>query len=367
MLRRGLVLAVLLLLTAAPSFASDLAFNDPLHEQQWYLRAMRFDAAWARLQAEAATHPPVTVAVIDSGVDLDHPDLTQNMLRGHNIVDGSDDISPLTAHGTGTTGPIGAISNNALGISQAAWTSRVLPIRVTNRPDGRARTADINAAIRYAADQGARVINVSYGGVQLDSVNEAGRYAQQRGAVVIMPAGNEGQHQEHWKRQPNVFAVAAVLPDGQTASFSNHGPFIDFHAPGHGVTSLYPGKGYARWNGTSFASPLVASAAALVLTANPDLAPGQVYAILRRAAADDQRHADTPPRVIDADRAVALALASRDDHEFAPGRDTMERIARGPAGATSADDALTQTPAAAAEADLLQEPQGYIVDHLPRR
>ncbi|MFA9479268.1 S8 family serine peptidase [Phycisphaerales bacterium AB-hyl4] len=357
MVRFVLALAVVVL-TANFCSGSSLPFNDPLHEQQWYLRAMRFDAAWAALEARDVARKPVVVAVVDSGFDLDHPDLAENMLPGFNIVDGSDVVDALTSHGTGTAGPIGAISNNALGISQAAWTAQVMPIRVTNREDGRARTADINAAIRHAADAGAQVINVSYGGVQLDSVNAAARYAQERGAVVIMPAGNEGRYQGDWKRQPSVLAVGAIGRNGQRASFSNHGSFVDFVAPGQGVTSLYPNQGYARWNGTSFASPLVASAAALVVAANPELTPMQVAEVLRQAVVvdGDQMEADMLPGVIDAARAVELAVAIAEGVMDAP----AVAMADATASAGGVDEARWQTHAAAREAELLQSPQGYV-------
>lgn len=362
MMRRLFAFAAVFL-AAASCFGNTLQFNDPLHEQQWYLKVMRFDAAWATLQARAA-HDPVVVAIVDSGFDLSHPDLAENVLPGFNIVDGSDEVSPLTAHGTGTTGPVGAISNNALGISQAAWTAQVMPIRVTNRSDGRARTGDINAAIRHAADAGARVINVSYGGVQLGSVDAAAAYAQQRGAVVIMPAGNEGKHRPDWIRQPHVLAVGAVGRDGVRATFSNHGPFVDFLAPGQGVTSLYPEKGYARWNGTSFASPLVASAAALVIAANPALTPMQVADVLRQsiAADDESRHPDTLPGVIDAARAVELAMAIALGDVPAP----ATRLAQAGMPGHEADEAW-QHAAAVAEAELLQSPQGYITQVLTAR
>lgn len=260
-----------------------LQFNDPQAPFQWYLGQLRFNEAWAAVDA-LPTRGDITVAVIDSGFQSSHVDLSANLVAGINIVDGTNNIEPVHPHGTATAGLPGGISNNSVGISQSALFSSVMPIRVSNRSDGAAFISDIADGIRYAADHGARVINISYSGVDHPALEAAGAYAWSKGAVVIMSAGNDGMKHNNWANHPHLIAVGASTATGTLASFSTRGRFVDLVAPGQSITTLFTGNQYAQWSGTSFSSPLVASVAALMLTANPDLSPDQVDDLLRSTA-----------------------------------------------------------------------------------
>jgi thermitase len=276
------LLFVLCACTAAP--AATLSFDDPFAGEQYYLDMMRFPQAWDAIYTQPR-RGLVTVGVVDSGFETAHPDLGANLLTGINIVDGSSNIAPVHAHGTGTAGLPGASSGNSTGISQSAWTASVLPVRVSNRSDGAAYIDDIADAIRYAADHGARIINVSYGGIQYGEVRRAAKYAFQHGAVVFMSAGNDG-YQTRWSNCRFIQAIASIGEDNTPSNFTTYGSFVDFAAPGEGIKTLYTNGGYASWNGTSFSSPIAASVGALVLVANPDLSPSQVVRILKETAID---------------------------------------------------------------------------------
>jgi MYXO-CTERM domain-containing protein len=306
---RWAIVVLGLLTTAAAAWGETIRFDDPLAQRQYYVGQLRFNEAWNALY-QRPTLGAVTVAVLDSGFETGHVDLGANLVAGMNMVDGGGDIGPVNPHGTATSGLPGARSGNGLGISQAAWTAQVLPLRVSNRRDGAAYLSDLASGIRHAADQGARVINVSYGGVQTGILERAARYAYKRGSVTFMAAGNDGQD-HNWANHPHLVAVAAVDENSERAVFSSRGKFVDFAAPGVDVTTLNVGGGYADWSGTSFASPLASSVAALVLMANPDLSPAQVLRILKRTAVDlgeAGRDREYGQGLLDAAAAVALAL-----------------------------------------------------------
>ena len=317
MTRREAAFAWLVLAVATTTAnALRLEFNDPLAPRQYYHDQMRFGEAWGLIQSQPK-RGQVTVAVLDSGFQTDHPDLPHNGITGINIVDGSTNVSPVHPHGTATAGILGARSGNANGISQSALTARVLPIRITNRADGAAYVSDIERSIRYAADHDARVINISYDGVANRDIARAARYAYKQGALVFMAAGNSG-HKTRWKNYRHLLAVVSINENSQRSSFSTYGRFVDFVAPGEDIATLHTESGYEDWNGTSFSSPIAASVASLVLTANPRLSPKQVLRIMKKTAitlgtdmTKRERRKEFGYGLPDAMAAVELALETR--------------------------------------------------------
>jgi len=313
MLRRALaVLAFILACTS--THAATVSFNDPGQSQQWYLNALNFGEAWAQV-LDLPTRGRVHVAVVDSGFDIGHVDLQRNLAvgKGINIVNGSDNLNPVNPHGTGTIGLLAATSGNGKGITQAAWTAKAIPIRVSNRPDGAAYTTDLANGIRYAADKGARVINVSYSGVNLGALQRAARYAQTKGAVVFMAAGNDGLNHRRWRNHKQLIAVGSTDRDGRVSGFSSRGSFVDLVAPGRDILSLTTNDRTRTWSGTSFASPIAASVASLMLTANPQLSPWQVRKLLAITARDigpAGRDNASGFGLINAEAAVAAAIAT---------------------------------------------------------
>lgn len=304
-----LIASALALFSGGASDAAVIQFNDARSGSQHYIQQMGFNEAWGTLHELDQRHK-VTVAVLDTGFDTSHTDLRRSFTRGLNILDGSTNVDPVNPHGTAVSGTIAARAGNGTGITGLVPDARVLPIRVTNRSDGGAFVSTMANAIRAAADRGARVINLSYSGVQFKAIDDAARYANRRGAVVFMAAGNEGQRHDNWTNYEVVMAVGAVDRRNRLANFSNTGSFVDFVAPGTEILTTRSGGGYQAWDGTSFSSPIAASVAALMISANPELTPGQIRRILRRSAVDlgaDGYDANFGHGLIDAGRAVDIA------------------------------------------------------------
>ncbi|HYN49022.1 MAG TPA: S8 family serine peptidase [Candidatus Nanopelagicales bacterium] len=258
--------------------------NDPLLASQWGLGATGATTAWS-----TTTGAGTIVAVVDTGVALTHPDLAGQLAPGgwdfvNNDAVADDDHD----HGTHVAGIVAAAAGNGLYGAGAAPGARILPVKVLNAAGNGTSTA-VAAGITYAADHGARVVNLSLGGSSpMNEVQAAITYAVGKGVVVVAAAGNGGTAVPvgYPAAYPNVIAVGAVGSSLALASFSQTGSALDLVAPGVGIVSTVPGPSTASWNGTSMATPFVAAAAALVLAVNPSFTPAQVQARLQ-ATADD--------------------------------------------------------------------------------
>lgn len=259
--------------------------NDPAFPQQWGLHNIQAPEAWT-----ITTGGPIVIAVLDSGIDGEHPDLAGKVLPGYNALDGSANTHDDNGHGTAVAGLIAANTDNDAGIAGLCWECRLLPVKVVDAR-GVGDDASLAAGIRWAADNGARVINMSLGG-EGDSrlLRETIDYAAGRGIVLVAASGNErqaGNPVTYPAAYPNVIAVGATGNSDTITGFSNTGDYLDLAAPGVGLWTTLPGGRYGPPNGTSFSSPYVAGAAALVLTQRPDLGWADVGCILK-ASADDR-------------------------------------------------------------------------------
>ncbi len=286
--------------------------NDPSFSAQWGLTKINCPAAWDRTTGS----PNVVVAVIDTGIDLDHPELAPLLVQGTDMVDlGPNPIPPAgfrfegdfagrdndpqdeVGHGTHVAGTIACLSNNGTGVAGVTWNCRLMPVRVlarivniTNPNDvrGTGSAADIAAGIRWAADHGARVLNLSLGGtVDTQVERDAIAYAIAQGCVVVAAMGNafnQGNPTSFPAAYPDVIAVAAIDQADHRASFSQTGPHIDVSAPGVGILSTVWDNGFTTMQGTSMASPHVAGVAALIFSCNPNLTAAQVGDIIRQTA-----------------------------------------------------------------------------------
>jgi serine protease len=262
--------------------------NDPKYKYQWHLDQIRMPDAWPR-----ATGRAVIVAVIDTGVAYRDrgkfkrvPDLAKtDFVPGYDFVNDHD--FPLDDHGHGThvAGTIAQSTNNGIGVAGIAYRSRIMPLKVLSAR-GFGSVADIAEAVRYAADHGAKVINMSLGANRSSAIlASAVRYAHKKGVVIVCAAGNNGRGQVSFPAAyPEAIAVAATQYDRTTTFYSNWGKEIDVAAPGgntrvdqngdgmpDGVlqNTIIPGKpdqnDYLLFMGTSMASPHVAGVAALVI------------------------------------------------------------------------------------------------------
>ena len=269
---------------AEPSLATG-APNDPYYTggYEWHLSKINAPNAWS-LSTGSATTP---IAIVDTGVDLTHPDLSAKIIQGYNIYANTNDPSDDYGHGTAVAGTAAALSNNGLGVAGISWQSPVMPIKISD-PTGFATYSDMAKGIIYAADHGVRVINISFGGRTASStLQNAVSYAWQKNALVIAAAGNDSSSTVSYPAACQyAVAVSATLSDDTFASFSNYGNQIALSAPGKGIYTTMKGGGYGSWYGTSFSSPVVAGVAALVLSLNPQLTNVQVVDILEKTADD---------------------------------------------------------------------------------
>ncbi len=291
--------------------------NDPEYSRQWYLPKMEVPTAW-----ETSSGEGVTVAILDTGIEADHPDLLGNLVPGWNSVSDNDDTSPAHWHGTAVAGVVGATSNNLTGVASVATRASIMPIRVSNSADGSSSLSALINGILWAADHGADVINISYGIVGSEYIfNDAAQYFRSKGGVIVYSAGNEGED-GGYSDNPYLISVAATTSGDNRASFSNYGNYIDVSAPGANIYTTYTNGRYRSTSGTSFSSPAVAGVVALIMATNPYLTPEEVEAVLEQSADDLIEGADWHPYFghgrVNAAAAVLLAQQGADLDAQAP-------------------------------------------------
>lgn len=316
-----------------PYFASTGAWGQAFGDQ-WALPKVGFTpkgsgkSAW---DIETGEQRPIVIAVIDTGIDYYHPDLKPSSIWrnpkpnkpgkdpnkydtdiiGWNFVDNSNNPWDNDGHGTFVAGIIAAASNNGVGIAGINWGAQIMPLKVMDS-FGRGRGFNVARAIVYAADHGARIINLSLGEEHRTKTEElAIDYAYKKGALIVVAAGNEGKNTDGTAPAslPQVLAVASLDQDDRRAAFSNWGKHIKIAAPGVDILSLRarrtdlilmsgaknytPGSAfigdqaqYMRASGTSFSAPLVSAVASLIWAKYPHLTNVQVERMLLESADD---------------------------------------------------------------------------------
>lgn len=257
--------------------------RDTYRSRQWALDALKAESVWKVTQGGTSSKlksKRVVVAVVDTGVATDHPDLKANLVAGHDVLAPKTSPYDENGHGTHVAGIIAAVAGNKRGIAGLAPRAAVMPVRVLDR-NGAGSTDDVARGIVWAVDHGARVVNLSLASPGSDAaLQRAVAYAQAKGAVVVAAAGNDGGTlrcfllgcaRQYPAAYPGVIGVAA-LDSGRTASsFSSYGSWVDVAAPGAAVISLTPktnrlGCGtstYCTMSGTSMAAPYVSASVAL--------------------------------------------------------------------------------------------------------
>ncbi|MEJ5198135.1 MAG: S8 family peptidase [Anaerolineae bacterium] len=292
------------------TFELDLLPNDPRYGtyQSLYLGTrLEMPAAWDRTTGR----PEVIIAIIDTGVDLNHEDLAGGIwtnpleipangldddgngyvddVHGWNFAQNSNQVADDYGHGTHVAGIAAARINNGIGVAGMAGGATIMPIKVFPPPYPVIGTyEDLILGIIYAADNGAHVINMSLGATSYSRGEEAAvNYAWERGAVVVAAAGNDNNNIYYYPAaHPNVIAVAATDGYDQRAGFSNWGDFVDVAAPGVYVYATLRNNTYGYMLGTSMASPHVAGLAALIFSANPQLTNAEVRQIIEQNTDD---------------------------------------------------------------------------------
>lgn len=279
----GLELATVQRLQASPliefaeinqRLAPSALTNDPYASYAWHFDKLGVAASWMQ-----STGTNIKVAVVDSGVNATHPDLAGQVLSGKHILNGSTNTADISGHGTMVAGVIAALTNNAKGVPAIAHGTKILPVRITDDPKGYAYYSNIAKAITWAADNGARVINVSYQAWTSKTVATAAQYAKNKRAVVVLSAGNDATL---YSTQPNTayLVVGATDQNDKRASYSSYGPMLDLWAPGTSIPTTNNAGGYSLFTGTSAASPVTASVIAQIFSANAALTPDDARGIL---------------------------------------------------------------------------------------
>ncbi|MBO6574467.1 MAG: S8 family serine peptidase [Rhodothermales bacterium] len=353
--------------------------DDPSFSAQWQYNAAN-DADIDLVEAWDLTtgSPDVIVAVLDSGADLDHPDLVNNLwtnpgeiagngidddnngfvddIHGWDFSDGDNSPQDVDGHGTHTAGTIAASTNNGVGVAGVAGGfdgggARVMPLKIFEN----ALDDLIANAFVYAADNGAVIASNSWGGGDQSSLiedainyfnqNAGGQGQPMVGGLVVFASGNDGSNDPSWgypASLPSVMGVAASDQGDRIPNWSNYGSYVDISAPGAGILSTVV-NGYDTYDGTSMACPHVAGVAALVASYAPGMTAAQVRSILEQSA--DNIDSLNPSRVgqlgagrLNAAAALALAVPPAPDHE-APGAIAALSVS----GATSGSLALTWT------------------------
>ncbi len=265
----------------------------------WGLTAIRASEAWDVTMGD----PEVKIAIIDTGVDMAHPDLAANIdpAGARNFVEPNQPPDDDFGHGTHVAGIAAAVGDNSAGAAGVAYRAKIMPIRVLG-VDGTGDTWDTIAAIEFATQRGAAVINMSLGSSDgSEAEAEAIRRATEAGTVVVAAAGNEagdGNYLEYPASYPGVISVAAVGPDHKRAAFSNYNSWVTIAAPGVDIfstvpTRMSPVEPYAYLSGTSMAAPFVAGAAALLASQYPSWTPAQITERLKRMSRELTPPGDT--------------------------------------------------------------------------
>ncbi|MFD6974185.1 type VII secretion-associated serine protease mycosin [Streptomyces sp. NPDC059949] len=297
----GQVAAALTAATLLATATASPAAADTVRDRQWGLLALRAEEAWGTTRGDG-----VTVAVLDTGVDDSHPDLAGQVLDGTDLIGmgaGRGDRA-WARHGTAMAGIIaghGHGPSRGQGVLGIAPQARILPVRVIleEGDPGRAQARDskggaLAEGIRWAADHGADVINMSLGDDSDSAHHEAGedeavQYALGKGVVVVASAGNGGETGDRVSypaAYPGVIAVTAVDRRGKRAKFSTRNWYATVSAPGVDVVIADPDRSYYEGWGTSAAAAFVSGAVALVKAAHPDLSPAQIKKLLEDTASN---------------------------------------------------------------------------------
>lgn len=271
--------------------------NDPDYSQQWGLQKVEALDAWQSTKGSKS----VTVAVIDTGVDTSHPDLSANIISGRNMYTGTSNVSDDNGHGSHVAGVIGAVTNNGRGVAGVNWNVNILPVRVCNA-SGECNLQAIADGLTYAVNSGAKVANMSLGTVkpctQSALIRTAVQNAVGNNVIIVAAAGNANSKTNTPAQSSNntspascsgVISVGAIGPNNSRPSYSFWDSAIaapggSGTTPSTGVLSTWMQGQYNAIAGTSMAAPHVAGAAALLLSIDPNLTPSQIRKCLTDGA-----------------------------------------------------------------------------------
>ncbi|HRK22396.1 MAG TPA: S8 family serine peptidase [Fimbriimonadaceae bacterium] len=247
---------------AEPNYLAHAASkDDPAYSSQYGIVQTFCNAAWEREDGGYGA----TIAVLDTGIDREHPEFAFRTLPGYDFVNKDANPADDNGHGTLCAGIAAAAADNGIGIAGVAYRAAILPVKVLDR-QSKGSYSNIAQGIRWAADQGADVISMSLAGSSSSStLKSALEYAVNKGVVVVAAAGNGGNTRKMYPAAyPLVVSVSAVDRRKRRPSYATYGSWVDVAAPGDAIYSTYPGSTFRTANGTSMASAFVAGQAALI-------------------------------------------------------------------------------------------------------
>jgi thermitase len=276
------------------AYAFDTIPDDPDYGSQWGLPKIDAPAAWDITTGGS----DVTIAVVDTGIDLGHPDLScfGKLTSGWDFVNNDAIPDDDFGHGSHVAGIAAACTNNGIGVAGVAWGARLMPVKVLDA-NGIGSYEDVANGITYAVDHGADIINLSLGGSESSTtLADAVQYADDHGVLVVSAAGNCAQGGSQCGNlvnpliypaaYPTTLAVAATDSNDNWAYFSEYRPYVDVAAPGVSIYSTWKNDSYTSLQGTSMATPYVAGLAALIWSFDPSLTRDQVRTIIQSTADD---------------------------------------------------------------------------------
>lgn len=254
--------------------------NDPNFGQQWHHRVMQAELAWQVTTGD----PSYVAAFVDTGVDLNHPDLRTALVSGYNSADrlpqaNGGAVQDINGHGTAVAGCIGALGNNGIGVAGVNWNVKLMPIRTTNQSNGNAFLSDLLDGALWAVNHGAKSVSLSYSGVEAPAVGTTGDTIDGLGGVMLWAAGNSATDLS-WFDWANVVVVGATNNADRKTGWSSYGRAVDNFAPGDFIVTTARGGGITSVSGTSFSTPLTNGAVALIWAAHPTWSNDQVLAKL---------------------------------------------------------------------------------------
>lgn len=274
---------------AEPNYLAEgtLIPNDPLYTNQYGPQKIQAPQAWDITTGNSS----IIIAVVDTGVDMNHPDLQGKVIAGYDFANGDADPTDDQGHGTHVAGIIGAIGNNNIGVAGVIWQNKILAVKVLNSTNTGSYSAIANGII-YAADNGAKIINLSLGGTADGiTLKNAINYATNKGVIVVAAAGNNGTNTPFYPAYyENVIAVGATDSTDKLWSNSNYGSWVDVVAPGSSIRSTYwtatSGSIYASMTGTSMAAPHVSGVTGLLLSHDITRTPTTIRALIEQSTDD---------------------------------------------------------------------------------